>query len=137
MQAQRMRFWQLFTLVKEGLLALCGHPYQSDKKAVARFEHVESAEDDLVLGQELLVHHHNGYVISIFQRIVHVQVVDKLGTRPSDKFAYHDFMRESFLKIFRDRVNRGLENVKLKAMADTHDDLVNVCRIVENDAVAL
>ena len=46
-------------------------------------------------------------------------------------------MRESFLKIFRDRGNRGLENVKLKAMADTHDDMVNVCRIVENDAVAL
>ncbi len=78
---------KFFTLLKEGILEFCGNPNETDEQSLARFEHVQSAVDDLVLRQELFVDHDKGDIVQILEWVINIEVVPELLTTLFKKLA--------------------------------------------------
>lgn len=100
-------------------------------------EHVEGRVNDLVLLEELLVDHDQRDIIGILQGIVHVQVINELRTGLSDQILNKNLLLLGFSEVSGDRLEGGLVQIALEAVADAHDGSAKVGSVVKDDHVSV
>ena len=130
-------FGQFYTLCQEFFLLLGWDPYEAYKQTVSLFEHVECVVNDLVFSQELLVNHHERDIIVIFQRIVHIQVVDELTARLRNERLDGCLLLSSLVKIINNLLERCLIEVGVETTANAHNSPTEVGGVIKDNHIAL